>query len=530
MLFNVYAQKDSTKSVDLFISDVAEIYLDYSLKYSNEKKVKDAIRGMFSSLKYTFNGFDVAKLSYKDKLKLINVLYDYHISQNGALETRGTLEELCLKAKEKLGMSSAGFEKCLDGLPDGVFEILRLKNLSRKDLEEKAKKFHDELEEVRSISNVSITEHTLGLIAERDVLESILYNTNDGIFSLDRTGKIITFNKAMEELTGFSFREVDGQPAEEYIRLFETSFPLDPQLYTSMPGAEKGSSRFVKDKLTLVRRNGSKRFVTLLSTTLSEGQDVNIGCVATIIDITQEHEFERMKLDFVSIAAHELRTPITSIRGYLSLLSDELRGQLSQKHKDYMHRLIFSTDRLYFLVENLLNVSRIEKGTLNLNIQKHAWVPIVKLAVDEHRQHADSVGVSLLFEDPKENIPDVYVDVSSIVEVLSNLLDNSLRYTHGGGRVKVSLELKDDMLITHIADSGVGIPEASIPHLFKKFYRVSTTALRAGEKGTGLGLFISKSILEMHGGKIWVKSKLNEGSTFSFSLPTKPPMKGNNYE
>jgi signal transduction histidine kinase len=329
----------------------------------------------------------------------------------------------------------------------------------------------------------------------------------------------------MEELTGYTFDEVQGQPAVEYIRLFEASKPLETSEYCSMEGVSLQKVSYTRDKLTLVNRNGSKKYVGMISATISEGRQVNIGCIVTLADITKNIDLETMKLDFVSIAAHELRTPLTAMRGYLSLLSDDIKKDMDEVHGEYLEKAVLSADRLHVLIENLLNIARIERGTLSLDIKKQDWIEAVESEIEEFSQNAEASNLEIIFTKPKGKIPPVYVDITTIVEVLSNLLDNAIRYTKTG-KITVTIEKDKNMVVTHVADTGIGIPQASIPHLFKKFYRVSTTVLRAGEKGTGLGLFISKEIMKMHGGEIWVESLEGKGSVFSFSLPTKPPQKG----
>ncbi|OGC47223.1 hypothetical protein A2886_01075 [candidate division WWE3 bacterium RIFCSPHIGHO2_01_FULL_42_13] len=518
MFFKKPAQKLADSQGNPFVSSLADTYLKFSLDNLGEEKVREVLKGKFASLRYTLSGFDPSELPYKDKVKLISVLYDYSIEAVGPIEAKGTLEELGLKVKDRLGVDKA-FQEGLQDLPEGVFSVYRLKTLSREELEETAKKCLIQIEETRAGSTRSVAEKTMKLEAERDILESILYNASDGVFALDRSGKIITFNKKMEDLTGYIFDEVEHRPADDYIRLFDVSVPLEVSTYSSTSAEVSGSEGFSKDKLTLVGRNGGKKYVSMRSSSIREGREVNIGCIATLIDITKDIDLEMMKLDFVSIAAHELRTPLTAMRGYLSLLGEDLKDKLDPNDTDYLEKSILSADRLHGLIENLLNISRIERGALVIQKTKQNWIDIVKSEMAEIEAEAQAANLTLELIEPKTAMPEINVDKTTIVEVLSNLLDNSVRYTKPGGKITVSVEVSGDKVITHIEDTGIGIPQASIPHIFKKFYRVSTTVLRAGEKGTGLGLFISKEIVKMHGGEIWVKSEEGKGSIFSFSLP-----------
>ena len=353
---------------------------------------------------------------------------------------------------------------------------------------------------------------------EKDVLEAVLYNTSDGVYALDRQGRIVTFNKAMEDLTGYTFNEVHLKQADEAIRLFEGSSSLEVRMYCSLAGTPTEAPSYSSEKITLVARNGGKKYVRMVNSPISEGREVNIGCVVTLKDITKDIELETMKLDFVSMAAHELRTPLTAMRGYLSFLNDDIKVTLDQTHQEYLEKTIVSANQLHILIENLLNISRIERGTMTLEKTKENWIQIVKETVEAHQADAKNAGLTLVFSETPSTLPEVTVDKTMISEVLTNLLDNAIHYSNPGGRIDVFLEESEGKVITHIKDTGIGIPQESIPHLFKKFYRVSAV-LKEGRKGTGLGLFISKEIMKLHGGDVWVESEEGKGSTFSFAIP-----------
>lgn len=519
MFFKNSAQKKESEQKNAFITMLSDAYLQSALKEIDDEVVRNAVKGKFASLKYTLSGFDSSGLSYKEKLKLIDLLYDLDIQNSGPIESKKRLERIGLQIKERLGVEAA-FLSGIDDLPEGIFDLHRIKGLSREDLEQKVERLLFELEKSHSIADKSVAENISELVAERDILETILYNTSDGVFALDRNGKIITFNNSMETLTGYSLSEVENKSADEYIRFFDDKIPLDTSEYCSMPGTAPNRKAFSKEKITIVKRNGEKRYAKMTSATISEGRSINIGCVVTLKDITKDIELETMKLDFVSIAAHELRTPLTAMRGYLSLLKDEIKKDLDEEHAAYLDKVAISTDQLYVLVENLLNISRIERGNLELNKQEQNWEEVIKEVVEQFKPNAESAKLSLTHVKAKGAIPKVKVDKTMINEVFANLLDNSIRYTPEGGRISIFAEVVGDTVVTHIKDTGVGIPQASIPHIFKKFYRVSTV-LKEGKKGTGLGLFISKEIVKLHDGEIWVESDFGNGSTFSFSVPLK---------
>ncbi len=252
---------------------------------------------------------------------------------------------------------------------------------------------------------------------------------------------------------------------------------------------------------------------------MKEGVSVNLGCIITLHDVAREKQLEEMKLDFVSMAAHELRTPLTSIKGYLSVIMDESSHKLSTEENTFLNRISISVEQLMGLIENLLNVSRIERGVFTISLGPVDWVDTVREAMTAFLPRAKEKQIDLTFTEPKEQIKQIKADKLRITEVISNLISNAITYTDQNGRINIWMEARENEVITHVQDTGEGIPESAIPNLFTKFYRVSGK-LGQGSKGTGLGLYISKSIVEMHHGKIWVVSEYGKGSTFSFALPT----------
>lgn len=236
------------------------------------------------------------------------------------------------------------------------------------------------------------------------------------------------------------------------------------------------------------------------------------------ISSAAHREKEESEIDFVSMAAHELLTPLTSIRGYLSVFMKENKGKFDSTQNLFLHRIDVAVQQMMGLTENLLNVSRIERRAFSISMQVIDWVDNVAEVFDEFLERAKDKKIKLVFVKPQEHTFFVKADKIRINEVLLNLLSNAISYTGVNGKVSVSIEQKGQEVITHFADTGVGIPKNAMPHLFTKFFRVSGKTSQ-GVKGTGLGLYIARAIVERHGGRIWVESEVDKGSTFSFSLP-----------
>lgn len=238
--------------------------------------------------------------------------------------------------------------------------------------------------------------------------------------------------------------------------------------------------------------------------------------VMTLFERTNVYQPEDDDLDFIAFAAHELRGPITVIRGYLDVLSDELETQLDEDQMELMKRLVVSANRLSSYVNNILNASRYDRRHLKVHLREDSIAEIYDTISDDMKLRAVSQNRMLSVEFPPD-LPTVAADRASISEVLSNLIDNAIKYSNEGGMVAVTAKAENDFVKISVEDHGIGMPGSVISNLFHKFYRSHRS--RETVAGTGIGLYISKAIVESHGGKIEVRSTEGEGSTFDFSLP-----------
>ncbi len=230
-------------------------------------------------------------------------------------------------------------------------------------------------------------------------------------------------------------------------------------------------------------------------------------------------QIDKLKDEFVSLASHELRTPMTAIKSYLWMALSGRGGVLSEKLKLYLDRAYNSTDRLIKLVNDMLNVSRIESGRISLTLKPGNVNQIIQDTITEVLPRAQELGIAINFL-PFQNLAQVDVDADKIKEVLINLIGNSLKFTPSGGKITVSTSVGNDMAVVKVMDTGKGITPENMTKLFQKFSTMGTSYLvKQNVQGTGLGLYISKSLVELHGGKIWVESEgENKGSTFCFTL------------
>ena len=293
-------------------------------------------------------------------------------------------------------------------------------------------------------------------------------------------------------------------------------------------GEKKSGDPYTQQDINLLQIFGPEVSVAIQNTkSFDEIQRFNITLRNEVEKATKDlkianqrlKELDILKDEFVSVASHELRTPMTAIKSYLWMALDGRGGPLTEKQKYYIERGYTSVDRLIKLVNDMLNISRIESGRLKMEMQAVNLDKLIEEVIEEMLPRAKELGINLLF-DSKDALPPVLADPGKIREVLINLIGNSLKFTSSGGSIVISLSLAGDMLETRIVDTGDGISAEELPRLFQKFGLLpGSYAANQAVSGTGLGLYICRSLVELHEGKIWVKSDgKGKGTSFSFTL------------
>ncbi|MBI2334430.1 HAMP domain-containing histidine kinase [Candidatus Daviesbacteria bacterium] len=292
------------------------------------------------------------------------------------------------------------------------------------------------------------------------------------------------------------------------IKLFSEQEEILPKTYC------RGS---FNKPVKVVGKEGKQTKVNLMTTQAEGTVQTNLSCILILHDLSKEEELEQMKLDFVSMASHELKTPLTNIIGYLSVFIEENRPKLTKEQAELLDRSLVSARQLQALVENLLSVNKIEREQMAVSVEQVDLNAVLDKAVEDLQNQAKLKNIILNYT-KDATLPKVMADPLRLAEVINNLVANAISYTGAGGRVSVYSNSAPNEIVTTVEDTGVGIPAEAIPHLFNKFFRVSNT-LQKGSKGTGLGLYISKSIIQKLNGRIWVESEPGKGSKFHFSLP-----------
>jgi signal transduction histidine kinase len=330
------------------------------------------------------------------------------------------------------------------------------------------------------------------------------------IFSIE--GNLQNINHAAETLLGLSADTGSKEP----LRNINESVRSILERVRSHVLSGKGAyvPRGFEDAAQLPTLLGDRYFLPR-GAPVYETRGVVVGATVILQDVTRLRRFEELKNDLVATVAHEFRTPLTSLRMAVHLCTEQVAGPLTDKQAELLHAAREDCDRLQAMVDDLLDLSRIESGRIELFPLPIAVSSLIESAVEEHKAEADAGGLSLTAELP---LPEVRVlaDHERIGHVFSNLISNAVRHTSKDGRVTLSAHITNGAVRVTVADTGSGIPREYQERIFDKFFRVPG----AGPKGTGLGLYITKEIVLAHGGDIGVESELGKGSIFWFTLPT----------
>lgn len=358
---------------------------------------------------------------------------------------------------------------------------------------------------------------------EKNRWEAIFGNVEEGIYVMDKAQRIVSMNGACELMTGVSEKDAKGMFAHDVFKCHDSAGRYFPD-FSPIDRVYKTKEPLPYDEHLHIDVDGKDRWVGVSNTPIFDENHEILQCVGVIRDITALKELEIAKSEFVSIASHELRTPLTIINGYLSLLLNGDLGDPSDvgsrvQQLNVIGKVYKETQRLTNLVEELLNVSRIEEGRLKLHLKKVSLEDLVREVAFELQPLAASEGITMSLDlDVAAGRKLALVDRDKMKQVLVNLIDNAIKYNRAKGKVLIRTKLVGDKVQITVEDNGFGIPTALQTKIFSKFQQVPGSYIKEN-KGTGLGLFIVKSLVEMHNGEVGVKSNPGSGSKFFFSLP-----------
>ena len=446
------------------------------------------------------------------------IIADYNLSDGTAFEILDLIKDIPVVFATGIGNEETAAKALRAGAYDylikdrdrNYLEVLPMiidKAIDHNRTEKKLKEYHDGLEAI-------IAKRTEELAKEKELLDITMSSMSDAIIALNVEMRIVLFNRVAEQMTGLKFQDVEGKFIGNVLAVVDdnTKEPVD-DIIGKILNADADNPN--KGNYTLIHKNGTEYAITCNASVMSVDENSIMGTVLAFRDVTKEREIDQMKTDFVSSVSHELKTPLTSIKAFTTTILSDV-NMTDKTRRQFLGIIDKESNRLAELIEDLLEMSRIESGSLQVSMElidisdvfNQTAISLEALAAKEHIK---------LVKNIPETLPLLTADPGKLRSVITNLVSNAAKFTPDGGRVDIKARQTEDELKVTVSDTGMGIPQEDLPKIFDRFYRVD----RPGKEiqGTGLGLAIVKKIVEMHNGRIEVRSKVNEGTTFTIYLP-----------
>jgi PAS domain S-box-containing protein len=352
--------------------------------------------------------------------------------------------------------------------------------------------------------------------AQRAQAEAIFNSIGDGAIATDEFGRITRVNPVVQRLLGYREKELLGEWFPKIIvAVNEENTPINLIDRPITKAFLTGKS--IYEKMYYRTKEGKQLPVAVtVSPIMLEGRP--IGAIEVFRDVSLEEEVDRMKSEFISLASHQLRTPLSAIKTYSHMLVDGYMGEISPAQRKSLRTIISSTNRMNELISTLLNITRIESGTITITPKRLRLDKVTEEVLKELAMQAGDKQIALSLKKIGKAPLLITTDSLIVKEILTNLISNAIKYTPDHGSVMIELKPRTHDILVTVIDSGWGIPKYSQDQIFSKFFRAHNV-LKRETTGTGLGLYLVKGLLERLGGTIWFTSKEGKGTTFFFTLP-----------
>jgi signal transduction histidine kinase/CheY-like chemotaxis protein len=411
----------------------------------------------------------------------------------------------------------AQIKRALDQLSDGQFS--KLPTSEDEEVGSLIDSFN-RLSAAVSLRETAMSGRNTHLALALSRTEKLLDASNDGIAFIDCDGRFQFVNRRFTEMLGLRPGQLTAILVSETRDLWQSRLANPESLHhvlSPQPHDQSDGTEDVVDQ-TIQLDGHEPGYAQAYSAPVLDDDGSYTGRIVSLHDNTREMELDKLKSDFISVVSHELRTPLTSIKGYTDLMLSGQTGEINDIQKEFLGILRSSATRLGNLINDILDLSRIEAGKMEVKHEPVNYLAVMSDLLKLMKASADEKEIDLDISVPL-NLPLIAGDVDKISQVVSNLVSNAIKYTPEGGWIKISIELAPDSTVrTCVADSGIGISAADQKMLFQKFFRADNSLTRQAG-GTGLGLGIVRSIIEMLGGAVWVQSEEGRGSRFYFTLP-----------
>lgn len=348
------------------------------------------------------------------------------------------------------------------------------------------------------------------VLSDKEKTEAVIRSIAEGLVVVDAQGKVIMMNPAAEKLLGVSKKDKVGKALLENLK--------EEQLISLVKGAEDKEEREIE---LVSQRDETKKVLRASSAVIENENGQTIGMVSVLSDITKQKELDQLKNSFVANVSHELRTPLVAIDKSLSLILNKSTGEISPTQEEFLSIAQRNLKRLSLLVNDLLDLSKLEAGKMEFKRQLSSIEKIVDESIEGLNTWAKTKSI-VLEKKIQGGIPQANVDSNRIIQVLNNLIGNAIKFTPNNGNITVEANFQSEKEEIEICvqDTGIGILKENLPKIFDKFFQVSER-VPTDINGTGIGLSIAKEIVELHGGKIWAENEEGQGAKFIFTLPLK---------
>jgi len=421
-----------------------------------------------------------------------------------------------MKSKDEIGQLSQSFEKMIRAIKKSRLDLDMKVKKQTEEIVEKAKNLEEQRAAILNILE-DVEEEKEKTLEEKEKIYTILHSIGDGVFVVDKDLKVILTNYMVEKISGFSSGEILGRKYSDVLNFIRESDKKKIKNDFIKESMEKERIEKMPDNTMLIRKNGEIIPVADSVAPIRNKDKEVIGCVVVFRDITKDYQIDKAKTEFVSLASHQLRTPLSAINWYAEMLLSGDAGKLNKDQKSFVNEIYIGNQRMVELVNALLNVSRIELGTLAIDPKIIDFKEISKNVIKELKEEIKRRNIEVR-ENYSRGLPKIKADPNLSRIILQNIITNAIKYTPEKGTVNVLLKKDKDNLIIQISDTGYGIPKDQQDKIFQKLFRADNVREK-DTGGTGLGLYLVKSILDQSGGKVWFESKENKGTTFFVHIP-----------
>ncbi len=441
----------------------------------------------------------------------------YKLKEGIDIITQGDFEHrVNITSDDEIGDLSLSFNQMTEAIQDSRKEIDKKVKLQTKEIVNKSKELEDQQSAILNVLEDVEEEKEKTALVARDLekFKLAVENAYSHIVITDSEGICLYANGSVERITGFSIKEVLGKKVgtkENWGGLMSDDFYH--KLWRTIKIEKKAFSGEVKNK----RKNGEEYdSFAIISPVLDEHGHVKFF-VGIERDISKEKQIDRAKSEFVSLASHQLRTPLSTINWYTEILLAEDAGKLNDEQKDYLKEVYKGNQRMVDLVNALLNVSRIELGTLAVEPEETDLIDLAESVLNEIKPQV-SKRKQKIVKNFGKNIPKIVLDLKLMRIVFQNYISNAIKYTPEKGQIELTMKKQKNKVLISVKDNGIGIPKRQQEKIFQKLFRADNVRERETD-GTGLGLYIVKSVVEQFGGKVWFESVENKGTTFYATIP-----------